>query len=104
MSQSDCKLCKIAIVFQSKINGKEEPVRGAGSITDDVADTVDELYHFQVPLPDSETITKAVRHYRQELEPKQPKVFKFVVSLFTIIAPKSKLYSDKHAPWRVTFR
>ena len=74
----------------------EEPLRGAGAITDDVIYTVDELYDLQVPLPDSENITKAVRGYRQELKPRQPKVYKFKVSLLLIIVPKSKLYSDKH--------
>ena len=69
------------LCFSVKINGKEEPLRAAGAITHDVIDTVDELYDFQVPLPDSENITKAVRRYRQELKPRQPKVFKFVVSL-----------------------
>ena len=85
-------------MFQSKIKGKEEPLKGAGAITDEVIDNVDELYDFLAPLPDFENITKAVRRYRQKFKPKQPKDLLFQVSFFSLIAPKSKLNSDTHVP------
>ena len=69
-------------MFPSKIIGKEEPLRGAGAITDEVIDYVDEYYNFQAPLPDFENITNTVRRYRQKFIPKQPKDLQFQVSLF----------------------